>query len=205
MLTEMQEEQFFELMKLGKELGTVKKSEILRITGTENADYEDLVRDLEDENIVVEDDSEDEFMDSDENEDDEYFEDSDDMFEEDLKDDPEFADLNNEIENDLKTKDIDEIVSSIVSPTQVDDPIKIYLSEIGQIPLLTTNEEINYSRIVQDGLFAQEKLKAHENNKITLSDEEVESCKATIEEEIQYGTCRNVGAFFLFMLMQDRR
>ena len=182
MLTEMQEQQFSELVKMGKKLGSVKKSQILDITGSENEDYEDLVRDLEDEHITIDETEDNEFFDNEENEEDEYFEDSDDMFEEDLKEDPEFADLSNEIENDLKTKDIDEIVSSIVSPTQVDDPIKIYLSEIGQIPLLTTNEEINYSRIVQDGLYAQEKLKAHENHKITLSDEEIEKNKEIVEK-----------------------
>ncbi len=105
----------------------------------------------------------------------------DEMFEEALQDDPEFADLSNEIENDLKTKDIDDIVSSIISPSQADDPIKMYLREIGQIDLLDSVQEVTLSSSVQEGLAADEKLKAFKNGKIQLSDEEVESLNDKVE------------------------
>ena len=191
MLNEFQEKMLDELIESSRAKGYVSLKKVAEIADVDSPEFDEIEKALEFENIHIADKTleEDEELDAHVDDIEEFEEESDDendeMFEEDLKDDPEFADLNNEIENDLKTKDIDEIVSSIVSPSQADDPIKMYLREIGQIDLLNTIQEIDLSRQVQDGLLADQKLKAFESGKITLSDAEVEKCKETIETGYQ--------------------
>ena len=191
MLNDFQKQMLDDLIESSRLKGYVTIKEIEAIADVDSEEFDEIEKELEFEGIQItgktlEEEADnsleiEEFEDAEDESDDE----NDEMFEEDLKDDPEFADLNNEIENDLKTKDIDEIVSSIVSPSQADDPIKMYLREIGQIDLLNTIQEIDLSRQVQDGLLADQKLKAHEAKKINLSDEEVEKCKETIETGYQ--------------------
>ncbi len=189
MLNEFQEKMLDELIESSRAKGYVSIKKIAEIADVDSEEYDEIEKALEFEGIQItdkayEEETEDEEI-SEFEELEESDEENDEMFEEDLKDDPEFADLNNEIENDLKTKDIDEIVSSIVSPSQADDPIKMYLREIGQIDLLNTIQEIDLSRQVQDGLLADQKLKAHENGKLSLSEEEIEKCKETVETGYQ--------------------
>ena len=191
MLNEFQEKMLDDLIESSRAKGYVSLKKVAEIADVDSEEYDEIEKALEFEGIQItdktleeetnEDEEISEFEEIEEENDDE----NDEMFEEDLKDDPEFADLNNEIENDLKTKDIDEIVSSIVSPSQADDPIKMYLREIGQIDLLNTIQEIDLSRQVQDGLLADQKLKAHENGKLSLSEKEIEKCKETVETGYQ--------------------
>ncbi len=195
MLNEFQEKMLDDLIESSRSKGYVSLKKVAEIADVDSPEFDEIEKALEFENIHIADKTFEEEEDEDEDvsdiiaDDIEEFEENDDvndeMFEEDLKDDPEFADLNNEIENDLKTKDIDEIVSSIVSPSQADDPIKMYLREIGQIDLLNTIQEIDLSRQVQDGLLADQKLKAYDNGKINLSEAEIEKCKETVETGYQ--------------------
>ena len=180
MLNELQDQQLKLLIEEGREKGYISFERILEFVDEDSEEYDEFIRVLEKENIEI----------SEKNIEDEVNSDlddleSDELFEEDLKEDPEFADLSNEIENDLKTKDIDDIVSSIVSPSQADDPIKMYLREIGQIDLLNTTQEITLSSQVQDGLLADQRLKAHSQGKITLSDQEVQECQEIVEYGFQ--------------------
>jgi RNA polymerase primary sigma factor len=99
----------------------------------------------------------------------------------DLEADPEFNEFTSEIESELKTKDIDDLVTTFV-PTQADDPVKMYLKEIGQIPLLTTIRELELSRTVQQGLLAQEVLRQREKGKKELTEEEIAKYKRFVEE-----------------------
>ena len=191
MLNEFQAKMLDDLIESSRAKGYVSLKKVAEIADVDSEEYDEIEKALEFEGIQItdktleeetnEDEEISEFEEIEEENDDE----NDEMFEEDLKDDPEFADLNNEIENDLKTKDIDEIVSSIVSPSQADDPIKMYLREIGQIDLLNTIQEIDLSRQVQDGLLADQKLKAYESGKLSLSEKEIEKCKETVETGYQ--------------------
>ena len=176
MLTDLQLQQLKTLIEEGKEKGYVSVQQILKFVDDDTEEYDECVRAIEDENIELTEKTMEEEVNPDLDD-----LDSDDLFEEDLKEDPEFADLSNEIENDLKPKDIDDIVSSIVSPSQADDPIKMYLREIGQIELLNTTQEITLSSQVQDGLLADQRLRAHSAGKITLTEEEIQTCQETVE------------------------
>ena len=182
-----------------KEAGTISSNKVCKALGIkkESEDFDDAVFFIEQKNIEVndiEDNDDDMGYDFDEGSDDlemgdgdidldDLEEEDDDLFEEDLKADKEFNDLSNEIENDLKTKDIDEIVSTIVAPTLADDPIKMYLREIGQIDLLNTQQELDLSRKVQDGLLANEKIRAYAKKGLTLSPEE----RKKLDEKIETG------------------
>ncbi|HPX20999.1 MAG TPA: sigma-70 factor domain-containing protein, partial [Bacilli bacterium] len=71
------------------------------------------------------------------------------------KEEPDLEELVEEVETEIQVSDFTEFIASSF---RLDDPVKQYLHEIGQIDLLTVTEEINYSRTVQEGLVAQEKF-----------------------------------------------
>ena len=54
--------------------------------------------------------------------------------------------------------DVD-IFEKIMTEVSVDDSVKIYLKDIGRVPLLTADEELEYARRMSDGdEFAKKKL-----------------------------------------------
>jgi RNA polymerase primary sigma factor len=151
------------IVENAKKKGYVTVKSILSLVDEDSDDFEEVTKLLEKLNIdMVKDGDIDDYELSDSNDPDNLLDDFDGL-NEDIELDPEFSEFSNEIEKDLKTKDIDEIVSSINAPTSSDDPVKMYLKEIGAINLLTTQEEIQYSSRVQQSLFAEETLKYIEN------------------------------------------
>ena len=180
-----------ELVENGKKSGTVSLKEILEVVLEDSEEFEEIKKTLEAEEILIEDD---EFSDDDEdldNYDDLYEEDPDDIgeitgddvdsedsedfddFIDKIENDPEFAEFTIEIENELKTKDIEDLIPS-TTIISADDPVKMYLKEIGQIPLLTAQRELELSRTIQEGLAAEEMLESIKKNNKTVSPEEME-------------------------------
>ena len=70
-------------------------------------------------------------------------------------------------------KDIEDLIPS-TTIISADDPVKMYLKEIGQIPLLTAQRELELSRTIQEGLAAEEMLESIKKNNKTVSPEEME-------------------------------
>jgi len=169
MLTEIQSQKIKALLRKSVETGTIELDEVKEIAEKDSDAYEEILDMLSEEGIetlVAVDDQNRLDINVEEDEDDS-------KFEKDLKEDPNFKRELKEIEEDLKTKDIDEMVATISAPMQVDDPVKLYFNEMGRIRLLTMVEEIDYSRKVQDGLLADEKLKAcDEKHVIEITPEE---------------------------------
>jgi RNA polymerase primary sigma factor len=170
-----------ELIEKGKRNGYIAIRDILELIDEDSEDFDEIAKLLESENIdlvrsedLSEYDTDNNLEDEDEGLD---FE----GFIGDLEADPEFNEFTSEIESELKTKDIDDLVTTFV-PTQADDPVKMYLKEIGQIPLLTTIRELELSRTVQQGLLAQEVLRQHEKGKKELTEEEIAKYKRFVEE-----------------------
>ena len=162
------------IIEEGKQKGYIKSSDILNVVEEESDDYAELIKLLENENIDLIPDGEDiDAYQGGEESLDNIVDDFEGFIGE-LENDTEFNEFSNEIENELKTKDIDDIVSTYSAPSTADDPVKMYLKEIGQIPLLTTNRELELSRTVQEGLMADEILKAVKDGKKEISDEEKE-------------------------------
>ena len=171
------------LIESGKKKGYVSVKEILSFVDEDSEEFDEITRKLDDEGITITDAiPNDEFTESVNLEA---------LAEEDIADylekgleDPDIDEIANEYENDLKNKDIDDIVSSIITPSQADDPIRMYLREIGQIDLLNATQEMEFSSKVQQGLMAEEKLKAVKKvKKVDCSDAELQQ----LEEDVEIG------------------
>jgi len=171
-----------DIIEEGKKNGYIPIKDILVLVDEDSEDFDEIVKLLENQNIdLVRDDDLEAYGLSNDIDNDKYVDDFDGFIGE-LEGDPEFSEFTSEIENDLKSKDIDDIVSTFVSPTQADDPVKMYLKEIGQIPLLTTIRELELSRTVQQGLLAIDILKQSERGKKEITDEDREKYNVFVLE-----------------------
>lgn len=171
-----------DLIEEGKKNGYVAIKDILAIVDEDSEEFDEIAKLLEAENIDMVRDDDLEAYGINGDVDSEKFNDDFDGFIGELVGDQDFNEFTNEIENDLKTKDIDDIVSTFVSPSQADDPVKMYLKEIGQIPLLTTIKELELSRTVQQGILAQDILKQVDKGRKTITPEEKEKYNQYITE-----------------------
>lgn len=109
--------------------------------------------------------------------------DSDDDFEAFLEDEDnveELEELTAAVESEIKVSDFEDFIGT---SHQADDPVKMYLRDIGQIELLTTTQESEYARMVQEGLMCKEKIETYKKLGKEISPEEL----ATLNEKIQMG------------------
>ena len=135
-----------ELLEQGKKNGIVSSKDIIKYYSLESEEYENLVKALEKEEINIEEDL--------------VFDDFD------VK---EPISLNDIEEIDVST--FDQLPASV----KVDDPVRMYLKDIGKIPLLSLEEETIYAREVVDGRAAKARLAEIEaDDQNTISVEEYE-------------------------------
>lgn len=81
-------------------------------------------------------------------------------------------------EDEVEVEKIDLLVPEGVS---VEDPVRMYLKEIGKVPLLSADEEIELAQNMEDGAVATEKINVLKGRIDGASEEE----KAEIKEEIK--------------------
>ena len=83
--------------------------------------------------------------------------------------------------SDLYEVEVEKIDLSVPEGVSVEDPVRMYLKEIGKVPLLSADEEIELAQNMEDGAVATEKINVLKGRLDGASEEE----KAEIKEEIK--------------------
>ena len=156
-----------ELLNKNKEKGYVSKKEVLDLMDS-NLEFEDVEAIFEDENVKIYTDDEIEMLQAEEE-----------FAEEDKEEDNVDFPGNVEIEE-VELINIDTIVNSV----RTDDPVRMYLKDIGNIPLLSEKEEKEAAEKVVEGRKAQAIIDDFENCIIDLTDKEEEKNRRIIEEAL---------------------
>ena len=91
-------------------------------------------------------------------------------------------DDSNIILSDEDEVDMEQIDLSVPDGVSVEDPVRMYLKEIGKVPLLSAEEEINLAQRMEEGNVATEKIQLL---KARMEEAEDEAEKAEIQEEIK--------------------
>ena len=82
--------------------------------------------------------------------------------------------------------EIDDIDLSMPEVISIDDPVRMYLKEIGKVPLLSADEEINIAMRMEKGDEAKQMLESGINaDGKPLTDEEKKQCQAAIDDGTQ--------------------
>ncbi|WP_308803611.1 RNA polymerase sigma factor RpoD [Agathobacter sp.] len=81
--------------------------------------------------------------------------------------------------------EVEKIDLSVPEGVSVEDPVRMYLKEIGKVPLLSADEEIELAQNMEDGAVAIEKINVLKGRLDGASEEEKAEIKEEIKEEIK--------------------
>lgn len=158
-----------DLLEKGKEIGYLYNEEIvesLSVFEISEEAFESILDMFKAEKIELLDQSaevDDEFLSTEEVKEDDL--EKDDIESDDLDelDDP-FIDMDIDLESHYNTEDI-----TLPTSIKINDPVRMYLKEIGKVELLSGDEEIDLARIIEYGKFAEEQIQlkdSYEENQI---------------------------------------
>nr|WP_330376216.1 RNA polymerase sigma factor RpoD [Butyrivibrio sp. AE3004] len=68
--------------------------------------------------------------------------------------------------------DMENIDLSVPDGISIEDPVRMYLKEIGKVPLLTADQEINLAQQMEDGMMAERIMEAGGADKVDVKEEE---------------------------------
>ncbi len=95
-------------------------------------------------------------------------------------------------------------IESLPSSIKVDDPVRMYLKEIGRIPLLSSDEEVDLAVRVNNGRFAQEQLDDMKNDNVEIPEDERIQLENMVEDAI-YAKNRLVEANYRLVVSIAKR
>ncbi|MDO4812485.1 MAG: RNA polymerase sigma factor RpoD [Eubacteriales bacterium] len=72
--------------------------------------------------------------------------------------------------------------NELVDSFSIDDPVRMYLKEIGKVALLSADDEVALATAMSEGVAAQEKLDAAEADGTVLSEEDAAALHAAVKE-----------------------
>lgn len=128
---------------------TIESKEITKYYSVDSDEYDKVVSFLDEQGITVKE--------------------SEDTFETDIEG-PSADDIIDDVEDEPLTN---ESLEKLVATVKVNDPVRLYLKEIGNIPLLTHDEEVKYAREIEAGKKAKARLdEIGWDNDGKISDEE---------------------------------
>jgi RNA polymerase primary sigma factor len=163
------------LTKIAAKEGFISQEAVLEYAPLDSDLYFEIERELLNLNIDIIDAEDEETVEVDVKSSDD--DDDDDKELDDEPDEMSLSDLDIEESVDLET-DLDTIAHSV----KIDDPVRMYLKEIGQIPLLNIDEEKKYAVMVAEGQIAKEQLDLEVNGDITYSDEDKQRLNDAIDK-----------------------
>ncbi len=147
------------LISLGKENGTLQEADVVRYFEKDSEEYRTVILELEHKGIEI-------LIPMD--------------LEEDFPEDEENIDIPHDdiIEEEIDIENFDILPSTI----KYDDPVRMYLKEIGKIQLLTFDEETRLANIITDGNIAQEQLNSIEEEGYEIPESDLEKLRELVRK-----------------------